>query len=186
MGLTDLDEQFTFYASYHHNGLNKLIHIFCVWPIVWTALVFLQGISIEAPVSTPVHPVNVAFVAALFYAVVYISMDKKAGSLGALLVLICLLTSRRFYLGTENAWQPALAIHVGCWLAQFFGHGVFEGRAPALLDNTIQAFVMGPLFVLLEVLFALGYRNDMQETLWKNVDKELSRLKQQQKLRSKK
>ncbi|CAL8118380.1 unnamed protein product [Orchesella dallaii] len=183
MGITDLEEQFTFYASYHHNGLNKLIHILCVWPILWTALVFTQYIPIEAPISTPVHPANIAFFTALVYAVIYVLMDKKAGSLAALLILLCLITARRFYLTSEvsygvPAWQLAVVIHVVCWIAQFVGHGVFEGRAPALLDNITQAFIMAPLFVLLEVLFPLGYRKDMQDRLWKNVEKELARLKQ--------
>lgn len=40
---------------------------------------------------------------------------------------------------------------VACWVAQFVGHGVFEGRRPALLDNVAQAFFMAPVFVLLEV-----------------------------------
>ncbi|ODM95244.1 hypothetical protein Ocin01_11427 [Orchesella cincta] len=183
MGITDLEEQFTFYASYHHAFVNQLIHIVCVWPILWTALVFTQYIPIEAPISTPVHPANIALFTALFYAAVYVVMDKKAGSLAALLVLICLITSRRFYLTAEisygvPAWQLAVLIHVVCWIAQFVGHGVFEGRAPALLDNVTQAFVMAPFFVLLEVLFHLGYRKDMQVKLWKNVEKELARLKQ--------
>ena len=32
------------------------------------------------------------------------------------------------------------------------------GRAPALLDNLFQAVFMAPLFVLMEVMFMLGYR----------------------------
>lgn len=40
---------------------------------------------------------------------------------------------------------------------------------------------MGPLFVLLEVMFALGYRKDMQDKMWRNVDKELAKMKQQKK-----
>lgn len=72
-------------------------------------------------------------------------------------------------------------VQIVCWTGQFIGHGVFEvsycyinsisnlnisyinvseneiihfqKRAPALLDNLIQAFVMGPFFVLLEVLY---------------------------------
>jgi uncharacterized membrane protein YGL010W len=43
------------------------------------------------------------------------------------------------------------AVQVGCWLAQFLGHGLLEGRSPALLDNLLQAFFMAPVFVLLEV-----------------------------------
>lgn len=69
--------QFTFYASYHSNGLNKIIHIFCVWPILWTALVLTQYIPIELPVATPFHPANVTLITAIFYAAVYVLMDKK-------------------------------------------------------------------------------------------------------------
>ena len=48
-------------------------------------------------------------------------------------------------------WKVALAIHVTAWILQFVGHGVFEGRAPALLDSLDQALITAPLFVLLEV-----------------------------------
>lgn len=40
---------------------------------------------------------------------------------------------------------------VACWVAQFLGHGVFEKRAPAVLDNLVQAIFMAPLFVIMEV-----------------------------------
>jgi uncharacterized membrane protein YGL010W len=36
-----LDNSFAFYASYHKNHTNKIIHIFCVWPIFFTFLIFL-------------------------------------------------------------------------------------------------------------------------------------------------
>nr|GEY33339.1 uncharacterized endoplasmic reticulum membrane protein C16E8.02 [Tanacetum cinerariifolium] len=51
-----------------------------------------------------------------------------------------------------------LAAQLFCWTGQFVGHGVFEKRAPALLDNLTQAFLMAPFFVLLEALqMAIGY-----------------------------
>ncbi|KAD4385327.1 hypothetical protein E3N88_25495 [Mikania micrantha] len=51
-----------------------------------------------------------------------------------------------------------LAAQLFCWWGQFIGHYVFEKRAPALLDNFIQAFLTGPFFVLLEALqMGLGY-----------------------------
>ena len=31
----------------------------------------------------------------------------------------------------------AVTVHVLCWIAQFLGHGLAEGRAPALLDNLV-------------------------------------------------
>jgi len=187
MGITDLEEQFTFYASYHHNTLNKIIHVFCVWPILWSAFVLGEYAPVQAPESLNAltaswHPFNLSMVAAILYATAYIIMDKKAGTLAALLVLVCLLTGQRFYLTAQTsygypAWLLALAVHVGCWIAQFIGHGAFEGRAPALLDNLIQAFVMAPLFVLLEVLFVFGYRKDFQKKMWKKVEAEIAKHK---------
>ncbi|KAG5240140.1 endoplasmic reticulum membrane protein [Salix suchowensis] len=51
-----------------------------------------------------------------------------------------------------------LVAQIVCWTGQFIGHGVFEKRAPALLDNLVQAFVMAPFFVLLEALqTSFGY-----------------------------
>lgn len=41
------------------------------------------------------------------------------------------------------------------WLSQFAGHGFAEKRAPALLDNLLQAFVLAPFFSHLEWLFLL-------------------------------
>ncbi|PNX71371.1 putative endoplasmic reticulum membrane protein, partial [Trifolium pratense] len=54
--------------------------------------------------------------------------------------------------------RVVLVVQLVCWTGQFIGHGVFEKRAPALLDNLIQAFVMAPFFVLLEALqVVFGY-----------------------------
>ncbi len=39
---------------------------------------------------------------------------------------------------------------------QFYGHGVHEGRSPALLDNLSQAVVMAPFFVYIETLMWAG------------------------------
>lgn len=70
-----------------------------------------------------VHPFNVTFVTAVFYAAVYLLMDKKAGVIGAILLAFCLVTGRQFYLESEvsygyPAWQIALAVQVVCWVAQ--------------------------------------------------------------------
>jgi uncharacterized membrane protein YGL010W len=36
-----------------------------------------------------------------------------------------------------NHMSVALPVHIASWVAQFLGHGLAEGRAPALLDNLI-------------------------------------------------
>jgi uncharacterized membrane protein YGL010W len=65
------------------------------------------------------------------------------------------------------AAQPlptALAVGVGMfavgWALQFWGHK-FEGRKPAFVDDLNQLMI-GPLFIMTEVLFALGLRQQLK------------------------
>ncbi|XWS60519.1 hypothetical protein CRYUN_Cryun07bG0042700 [Craigia yunnanensis] len=83
--------------------------------------------------------------------------SADAGSLAALLCLACWVGASFLAakLGYSLAWKVVLAAQLFCWTGQFLGHGVFEKRAPALLDNLVQAFLMAPFFVLLEVLQSL-------------------------------
>jgi 2-hydroxy fatty acid dioxygenase len=80
---------------------------------------------------------------------------------------------------TANYW--ALALHVGSWIAQFVGHGKFEGRKPALLDNLFQAFFLAPLFVWLEILFMFGYRPDLQQRVEAFVKEDVAKFRASQK-----
>ena len=36
-----IDNAFSFYAAYHDNLVNKIIHIICIWPILITAFIML-------------------------------------------------------------------------------------------------------------------------------------------------
>ena len=50
--------------------------------------------------------------------------------------IVYLLTATTLARDPQNV-KIALAVHVASWLFQFYGHGVHEGRAPALLDNIV-------------------------------------------------
>jgi len=160
-GLFDLERHFAFYGAYHSDSINVLIHTIFVWPILFTTLVLLY---FTPALYTPSPQIglfqsgflvfNLGFLFTLIYAFFYVAFDKRAGALAALLCFVCwvgasFLASR---LGFSLAWKVVLAAQLLCWTAQFIGHGVFEKRAPALLDNLLQAFLMAPFFVLLEVL----------------------------------
>ncbi|KAK4350300.1 hypothetical protein RND71_029613 [Anisodus tanguticus] len=179
MGIFDLEKQLAFYGAYHSNPVNILIHMVFVWPIFFTGLIlfnFTPPLFNLPPIQLCEHSslvLNYGFLFALVYGVFYVCLDKKAGSLAALLCLICWVSSSMIarQLGFSLAWkyvivgadydthgQVVLAAQLLCWTGQFIGHGVFEKRAPALLDNLIQAFLMAPFFVLLEALQTLfGY-----------------------------
>ena len=52
------------------------------------------------------------------------------------------------------SWQAGLGVFVVGWVIQFVGH-YFEGRKPAFADD-ITGLLVGPMFVVGEVLMALG------------------------------
>ena len=129
----------------------------------------------------PHLPPNLAFFSVLAYVVLYVLLEPVAGTaLGVLLLASTAwanhLTST--YGMTANYW--ALAAHVGSWIAQFIGHGKFEGRKPALLDNIFQAFFLAPLFVWLEVLFMFGYRPDLQQRVESLVKQDVAKFRSSQ------
>ena len=96
-GIFDLEKQFAFYGAYHSNRINILIHLVFVWPILFTALLLLaysKPLAPQLPVmaALPFHEymvLNYSFVFSAVYALYYISLEPKSGSLGALLVLLC-------------------------------------------------------------------------------------------------
>ena len=74
----------------------------------------------------------------------------------------------------------ALILHVTSWIAQFIGHGAFEGRAPALLDNLVQALFLAPFFVWMEILFIFGYRPELKKRLDKAIHREIEKYRESQ------
>jgi uncharacterized membrane protein YGL010W len=59
----------------------------------------------------------------------------------------------------------SVGIFVGGWALQFVGHH-FEGKKPAFVDD-IMGLAIGPLFVLAELSFELGLRNDLKQEIEK-------------------
>lgn len=72
------------------------------------------------------------------------------------------------------------------WVAQIAAHKYFEGNAPALLENLqqgrvhvwiefdflvayVEALVLAPYFVVIELLFFFGYNPELQAAFQKRV-----------------
>ncbi|KAG8626735.1 hypothetical protein KVT40_005680 [Elsinoe batatas] len=178
----NLEKQLQFYGSYHHNPINVAIHITCVPMILMTAFLFgtnTPSIPIPEWLSVPNLPPNLGTIACVIYASLYLLMEPVAGAMLAPLLIggtaaANYLTTN--YGATANNW--AIALHVFSWIAQFVGHGVFEGRAPALLDNLVQAFFLAPFFVWLEILFSLGYRPELKSRLDTAVAKKVKEFRE--------
>lgn len=70
----------------------------------------------------------------------------------------------------------AIGVHVISWILQFVGHGKYEGRKPALLDNLVQALFLAPLFVWYEILFKLGFYKQLKKDVEAGVEVEIAKL----------
>jgi len=180
----NLEKQLLFYGSYHHNPVNIWIHITCVPLIMMTSFLLVSNTpSIPLPnyLTIPNLPLNGGTITALLYAGLYVLMEPVAGAM--LFPLIMGGTAYSNYLltayGATANWVAG-GLNVVAWVAQFVGHGVFEGRAPALLDNLVQALFLAPFFVWFELLFMLGYRPELRARLEKAVQEELKKLKKGQ------
>jgi uncharacterized membrane protein YGL010W len=113
---------------------------------------------------------------AIGYCGFYILLEPIAG--GLVTPIIFAATAYSNHLTTvapSQTNQIAAAVFVVSWILQFIGHGKFEGRAPALLDNLVQALVLAPFFVWMELLFKLGYRPELKGRVEKAVEKEIEK-----------
>eukprot|EP00008_Paramoeba_atlantica_P007041 CAMPEP_0201490108 /NCGR_PEP_ID=MMETSP0151_2-20130828/25082_1 /ASSEMBLY_ACC=CAM_ASM_000257 /TAXON_ID=200890 /ORGANISM="Paramoeba atlantica, Strain 621/1 / CCAP 1560/9" /LENGTH=159 /DNA_ID=CAMNT_0047875931 /DNA_START=161 /DNA_END=640 /DNA_ORIENTATION=+ len=110
------------------------------------------------------------------YIVYYILLDAFAGLLYAPILIGLWMSANYFYTTNEEAFFIALVVHICSWVSQFVGHGIFEGRSPALFDNLAQAFLQAPFFVWLEVLFKFGYRKELQARFAKDVDARIKKM----------
>ncbi|KAF5529304.1 DUF962 domain-containing protein [Fusarium napiforme] len=178
----DLEQHLTFYGAYHHNSVNVAIHMVCVPLILLSGfcMATYTGTLIPTPswITPPYLDLNLGVIGASLYSLLYLLLEPFAGFL---LALFCMggaaLCNYLHQQNPDTTFQGALAIHVVCWIFQFIGHGKYEGRAPALLDNLIQAIFLAPMFVWLEILFKFGYRPELQSRVNKKVQVEIEKFK---------
>merc|ERR1711976_873289 len=163
-------------GSYHDDLVNKLIHIVCI-PLISITLFmifFFYDTFGTKGAQEGLFDLNLGLVLYLFTSFLYLNVDLVSGVLSTIFYGIGFLVGRTMYLnaaanGTlDELWRPVLIVHIICWIAQFVGHGVFEKRAPALVDNLLLTLV-APDFVIIEVLFFFGWRKDVEERCVKRI-----------------
>lgn len=148
------------YAAYHRDGRNIATHIFGIPLIV---------LAVEVLLSRPqwtVGPLTLspAMIAATAAAIFYINLDVALGLAMAGLLGLGAWIGLSIAGMTTDIWLGAGAggFFLG-WVIQFIGHK-FEGRKPAFLDD-LASLMIGPLFVMAEIVFSIGLRNDLRKQI---------------------
>ena len=155
-----LEDQMSFYAAYHQDARNKATHFVGIPLIVFSLMIPLGWLRIDAGGFTLTAALAVTSVLLLYY----LALDIALGLAMAVVFGVMLWGAdplSQAALGVSLAWFAIL--FVGGWALQLWGH-VYEGRKPALVDNLFQIFV-APIFLAAEVFFALGYKPRLHEAV---------------------
>ena len=146
-------DQLSKYAEYHRDRRNFATHLVGVPMIVLAVIVLLSrpGIDIAGMPMTP------AVAAVVVSGVYYLRLDFTLGMALGLIHAVMAMAGAAVAAQDTTLWLTAgIGLFVLGWIIQFVGH-YYEGRKPAFADD-IMGLVIGPLFVLAEVVFALGLR----------------------------
>ena len=185
MGLLDLEGHLIFYRSYHFNQTNVKIHLFCIPIILLSTIAFLSPVDLlgkEYPYA------NLGAALAWGYGLYYSILDWQLGipTMGLLGASAYVFKNAYLNLNDISAITQkqfvkyAIFLHILSWLAQFYGHGVHEKRAPALLDNLLQAIVLAPFFVSFEIAFWLGYKLDLKKRMDNGAGRRIMEIKRKE------
>lgn len=185
MGILDLEGHLIFYRSYHFNHTNVSIHLICIPIILFSTIAFLSPVDLfgkEYPYA------NLGGALAWGYGLYYSILDWQLGIPSMALLGTLAYVFKTVYLNLNDTSvvsqkqfiQYAIALHILSWLAQFYGHGVHEKRAPALLDNLLQAIVLAPFFVSFEIAFWLGYKLDLKKRMDNGAGRRIMEIKQKE------
>ena len=150
------------YAAYHRDRRNIATHLVGIPLIVFSVGVLLArpDLPVAGYVLTPAW--IVWGMATLWY------LSRGGNLLLALAVsgLNGMLIALAQPVG-DLATSTWLTWGIGCfvvgWVIQFIGHH-YEGRKPAFVDD-IVGLIIGPLFVVAELAFALGLRPEVQHAI---------------------
>lgn len=155
-----LVDQLSQYADYHRDARNILTHFVGV-PMIVLAVVMLLSRPVWEGAGVPLSPALIVAVLASCY---YLRLDLRYGLVMAVVLAAMLALTAPLAQQSSRMWLGGgLGLFMVGWVIQFIGHW-WEGRKPAFADD-IVGLLIGPLFVLAELGFALGLRREVQQAV---------------------
>lgn len=146
------------YAAYHRDKRNIVTHFIGIPLIVVAVAVLLSrpGVEVAGLWLSPAAAVTLASV--LFY----LRLDLRLGVVMGVLLTLTLWLAAICAQSSTAAWlSVGLGAFIIGWIIQFVGH-YYEGRKPAFVDDVL-GLIIGPLFVVAELGFLLGLRDELRQ-----------------------
>ena len=169
--MTNLERLLSQYAAYHLNSNNIVTHFIGIPLIVFSILCLTARAGVDISGIT----ITLAMVLIILTGIYYLSLDKLFGAL--MLILLVLAYPLALKIAALSLWNwlgASVGIFVVGWVFQFVGH-YFEKKKPAFVDDLV-GLAMGPLFVLAEFIFLLGFRKDLHQRILTEAQKQRAQM----------
>ncbi|MCF2860402.1 DUF962 domain-containing protein [Pseudoalteromonas sp. SMS1] len=168
--MRNLEQQLVQYALYHRDNRNIKTHLVGVPLIVFSVIIltFFPLFALEG-VTVTLAMLLIALVSGYYF---YLSLT--IGLIMTLLLVTGYMGAHAIYhmmpSNMPTGWEfysIGIGFFVVGWVFQFIGH-YFEGKKPAFVDDLI-GLLIGPLFVLTDVLFKLGFLKELEDKIIKQA-----------------
>ncbi|MBM7130174.1 DUF962 domain-containing protein [Dyella mobilis] len=152
-----MGDWFDSYGRDHQHPTNRLLHWFCVPPIVWSALAMMWTIPVPQAWFRPGSWAVLAIVLAFTW---YWKHSHRLAA--ALLIVFALFAASCAWIAQQwgMAWllRAGVAVFVVAWIGQFIGQ-LIEGRRPSFLTD-LAYLLIGPAWLMDKLLRRLGFREN--------------------------
>jgi len=160
--MKSIEEVLSQYKSVHFNKTNIKTHFIGVPLIIWAVTLLLSLDVFNIVIGSRHLSLTPAYLFFTFTLIYYFILHIKL-AFGMLFYIVVNLFLVSFVAGHEYAIYIAIVVFLIGWIFQFIGH-YYEKAKPAFVDDLGQ-FLIGPLFLMAEVYFLLGWEKALKETI---------------------
>lgn len=151
--MKSLAEQLFTYKQQHTHKINRLTHYVGIPAITVSLLILLNWISIDIATKWQISFAWIFLIGTLIY---YFFLQVRLAII--MTIIMIPITALVVWIARPSPTTVSATLFfilfIGGWILQFVGH-FFEKQKPAFFSSTSRLLI-GPLFVLIEALEALG------------------------------
>ncbi|WP_180050074.1 DUF962 domain-containing protein [Acinetobacter sp. YH12144] len=158
--MSKLERLLSQYAAYHLDRKNVLTHFVGIPLIVFSIMCLTArvGLMISG------FELTLALLLIIASVIYYLSLDKIFGLIMLLVFAVTYPLALMIAKMSLMSWLIwSVGIFVVGWIIQFIGH-YYEKKKPVFMDDVI-GLAIGPLFVLAEFVFLLGFRKELEQRM---------------------
>lgn len=162
--MSKLEKLLSQYAAYHLDHKNIMTHFVGI-PLIVFAIMCLTA---KASFVVAEFDVTLLLILMVISAGYYFSLDRIFGLMMVMIFAISYPFALKIAQLNLIVWLIlSIGIFILGWIIQFIGH-FYEKKKPAFMDDVI-GLAIGPLFVLAELVFLLGFRKRLQQRMLQNA-----------------